>query len=53
MNITNIVCTYVRSQTLTTALNSIAAQEMPESVKWDGLVVDNNSSDRTRPPRSR
>src|SRR5579872_339882 len=48
MNITVIVCTYNRSQTVTTALDSIAGQAVPDSVEWNVLVVDNNSSDETR-----
>jgi glycosyltransferase involved in cell wall biosynthesis len=48
MNITVIVCTYNRCQTLAKALDNIAAQNVPETVKWEVLVVDNNSSDQTR-----
>jgi glycosyltransferase involved in cell wall biosynthesis len=29
-------------------LNSLAAQMVPDSVDWEVLIVDNNSSDRTR-----
>jgi glycosyltransferase involved in cell wall biosynthesis len=47
MNITVILCTYNRHQSLARALKSLAASELPESVKWEVLVVDNNSSDRT------
>jgi glycosyltransferase involved in cell wall biosynthesis len=48
MNITVIVCTYNRCETVTKALDSLAAQNIPESIKWDVLIVDNNSSDKTR-----
>lgn len=48
MKITVIVCTYNRCGILTKALNSIAGQSLPASVEWDVLVVDNNSSDKTR-----
>jgi len=48
MDITVIVCTYNRCQTLSEALESIAAQVMPSSIDWEILVVDNNSTDRTR-----
>ncbi len=48
MNITIIVCTYNRCQTVIKALDSIAVQNVPESVEWDCLIVDNNSTDRTR-----
>jgi glycosyltransferase involved in cell wall biosynthesis len=43
-----ILCTHNRAHTLTTALESIAAQSISESVGWDVVVVDNNSSDETR-----
>ena len=48
MNITVVLCTYNRSQTLTKALNSIVVQELPDSLEWEILVVDNNSTDQTR-----
>ena len=48
MNITVIVCTYNRCDLLAKALDSIAVQTVPEPFKWEVLVVDNNSSDRTR-----
>jgi glycosyltransferase involved in cell wall biosynthesis len=48
MDITVIVCTYNRCDLLQKALNSIAAQTVPDPYKWEVLVVDNNSSDRTR-----
>lgn len=48
MKITVILCTYNRCQILAKALNSIAAQILPESVEWEVLVVDNNSTDHTR-----
>lgn len=47
-NVTVIVCTYNRCHDLATALESIAASQMPESTCWDILVVDNNSTDATR-----
>lgn len=47
MNITVIVCTYNRCQSLATALESIAASQMPSSAVWEVLVVDNNSRDQT------
>lgn len=46
--ITVVVCTFNRCQSLATTLNSLAAQVFPESTEWEILVVDNNSSDRTR-----
>jgi glycosyltransferase involved in cell wall biosynthesis len=48
MMITVIVCTYNRCQSLAKALESIAASRLPPSVEWEVLVVDNNSTDRTR-----
>jgi glucosyl-dolichyl phosphate glucuronosyltransferase len=47
MNITVIVCTYNRCHSLAKTLDNIAAQIVPEPFKWEVLVVDNNSSDRT------
>ena len=48
MNITVIVCTYNRCELLAKTLDGIVAQTLPEPIKWEVLVVDNNSSDRTR-----
>jgi glucosyl-dolichyl phosphate glucuronosyltransferase len=48
MNITVILCTYNRCKLLATALESVAASELPASVNWEVLVVDNNSRDQTR-----
>jgi glycosyltransferase involved in cell wall biosynthesis len=48
MEITVVLCTYNRCESLKKALGSIATQEMPLSTDWEVLVVDNNSSDQTR-----
>lgn len=48
MNITVILCTYNRCQSLEKALDSVAASKLPDSISWEVLVVDNNSRDRTR-----
>jgi len=48
MNITVILCTYNRCQSLAQALESIAVQSLPDSIQWEVLVVDNNSKDKTR-----
>jgi glycosyltransferase involved in cell wall biosynthesis len=48
MRITVVLCTYNRDQSLRSALNSVAASVLPESVQWEVLVVDNNSNDQTR-----
>jgi len=47
MKITVILCTYNRGKSLAIALESVAASILPESVAWEVLVVDNNSSDQT------
>ena len=43
-----IVCTYNRCQSLAKTLESLAASVLPESVVWEVLIIDNNSSDATR-----
>jgi len=48
MNVSVILCTYNRCQSLPTALESVAVSQMPESLSWEVLVVDNNSKDNTR-----
>jgi glucosyl-dolichyl phosphate glucuronosyltransferase len=48
VGITVVLCTHNRSRDLAVALESIAASEMPSSVCWEVLVVDNNSTDQTR-----
>src|SRR5207253_4103518 len=48
MKITVILCTYNRCRNLAKALDSLAGQLVPESTEWEGIVVDNNSSDQTR-----
>ena len=48
VNITVILCTYNRCASLTKALESIMASNMPKAAEWHVLVVDNNSKDETR-----
>ena len=48
MKITVILCTFNRCQSLSKALDSVAAQVLAESIEWEVVVVDNNSSDQTR-----
>src|SRR4051794_26325031 len=48
MNISVIICTRNRCQSLVKTLNSAAAQRLAESVEWEVLVVDNGSNDQTR-----
>ena len=45
---TVLICTYNRAAYLAETLDSIAALDVPSSIAWDVLVVDNNSSDDTR-----
>jgi glycosyltransferase involved in cell wall biosynthesis len=47
MKITVILCTYNRCRRLAKALASVVDSILPESVTWEVLVVDNNSSDQT------
>jgi glucosyl-dolichyl phosphate glucuronosyltransferase len=47
MDITVVVCTYNRSESLANTLDNIAKSTLPQSVTWEVLVVDNNSSDAT------
>ena len=48
MNTTVVVCTFNRCQSLATVLESLAFQVMPETIAWEIVVIDNNSTDRTR-----
>lgn len=48
MRITVILCTYNRCDSLAKALDSLAGSIAPETVDWEVLVVDNNSSDQTQ-----
>jgi glucosyl-dolichyl phosphate glucuronosyltransferase len=47
MNVTVILCTYNRCDSLANALDSLSKSVLPECVTWEILVVDNNSSDQT------
>jgi glycosyltransferase involved in cell wall biosynthesis len=47
MDISIILCTFNRSDSLSKALASVAVQELPATVTWEVLVVDNNSQDAT------
>jgi glycosyltransferase involved in cell wall biosynthesis len=47
MKITVILCTYNRCDVLPTVLDHVAASQLPDSVTWEVLVVDNNSKDHT------
>jgi len=48
MKISVIVCTLNRCGSLAETLKSLAASRLPAPVEWEVLVVDNNSTDRTR-----
>jgi len=48
MNLTVIICTFNRCQSLRNTLADVAAQSLPDGVEWEVLVVDNNSGDQTR-----
>jgi len=48
MNLTVIIVTYNRCQSLARTLESVAASSLPASIEWEVLVVDNNSTDQTR-----
>src|SRR5579862_6393542 len=48
MKITVILCTHNRCESLSKALDSLASCTLPDSAVWEVLVVDNNSTDRTR-----
>src|SRR5215472_16667421 len=46
--LTVILCTCNRAQSLTETLESLTSSRLPRSVVWEVLVVDNNSTDQTR-----
>ena len=48
MNITVVLCTHNRCESLAKALRSVVRSKVPESLAWEVLVVDNNSDDQTR-----
>jgi len=43
-----IVCSYNRAQSLADTIDCLAKQELPDSIEWEVIIVDNNSSDDTR-----
>lgn len=45
---TVIVCTYNRADSLRQTLECLARQDVPESISWEVIVIDNNSSDNTK-----
>lgn len=48
MDFSVIVCTYNRAGNLRRCLGALAKQQGVESLRWDVVVVDNNSTDGTR-----
>lgn len=48
MDITVIICTFNRASVLNTTLSSLRSLQVPTSLEWELLVIDNNSSDSTR-----
>src|SRR5688500_3240635 len=48
MDATVLICTFNRERLLVQTLDSLAAMEVPPDLRWEVLVVDNNSSDGTR-----
>jgi glucosyl-dolichyl phosphate glucuronosyltransferase len=48
MDATVLICTYNRAALLADALDSLAESRVPESLRWEAIVVDNNSTDETR-----
>jgi glycosyltransferase involved in cell wall biosynthesis len=48
MSVSVIVCTCNRAESLRKALESLSRSELPQSLEWEVLVVDNNSTDQTR-----
>jgi len=45
---TVVLCTYNRAHLLADALTALRAQQVPDGVNWEILVVDNNSDDHTK-----
>jgi glycosyltransferase involved in cell wall biosynthesis len=48
LDITVAVCTWNRAALLAETLGILSAVRVPAGVEWECLVIDNNSSDRTR-----
>jgi glycosyltransferase involved in cell wall biosynthesis len=46
-NLTVLICTWNRSSLLGETLDSLARVSVPDGLRWDVLVVDNNSTDDT------
>lgn len=48
MDASVIICTYNRSASLRKTLRSVVSMAIPEGVRWEIIVVDNNSTDDTK-----
>jgi glycosyltransferase involved in cell wall biosynthesis len=48
MDLTVIICTWNRANSLRVVLDSLNASVVPEGLEWEVLIVDNNSKDDTR-----
>ena len=48
VDISVLLCTYNRAQILEDALESLVAQVLPNEIRFEIVVVDNNSTDPTR-----
>jgi glucosyl-dolichyl phosphate glucuronosyltransferase len=48
MNLSVVICTFNRSDSLAKVLGSLSVQLLPAPVEWEVLVLDNNSWDKTR-----
>ena len=48
MDATIIICTFNRAESLQRTLESLRQMSVPSELKWELVVVDNNSTDNTR-----
>lgn len=48
MEVSVVICTYNRAESLKRTLNSILTMSVPEELLWEIIIVDNNSSDNTK-----
>src|ERR1700690_361651 len=48
MDLSVVICTYNRSESLANTLRSLSVQLLPDTLQWEVLVLDNNSRDKTR-----
>jgi glucosyl-dolichyl phosphate glucuronosyltransferase len=48
MDISVVICTYNRAESLRTTLRSLEAMIIPPALSWELIVIDNNSTDATK-----